>query len=163
MPRLLTPDLFVDSVYDIDLAALKERGIRHIITDLDNTLVPWVEKSPNPRLQEWLASLKAADFGVCLVSNAVESRVEAFRQSLGVPGIGKAAKPRNGAFLQAMELLEARPETTAVIGDQIFTDVLGGNRLGLYTILVVPLSQTEFIGTRIVRIIERFILRRLSK
>lgn len=163
MPRLLTPDLYVESVYDIDFAALKKRGIDNIITDLDNTLVPWIEKDVNPRLMQWVGSLKSGGFRVCLVSNATESRVESFRQSMSVPGISKAGKPRNGAFLQALEILGAKPYNTAVIGDQIFTDVLGGNRLGLYTILVVPISQKEFIGTRLVRMVERFVLRRISK
>ena len=163
MPKLLTPDLFVDTVYDIDLAALKARGIENIITDLDNTLVPWIEKDVNPKLMEWVNGLKSNGFKVCLVSNAVESRVETFRESMNVPGISKAGKPRNGAFLQAIEILGSTPKTTAVIGDQIFTDVLGGNRLGLYTILVIPLSEKEFIGTRLVRLAERFVLRKISR
>ena len=87
MPRLLTPDLYVESVYDIDFAALKKRGIDNIITDLDNTLVPWIEKDVNPRLMQWVGSLKSGGFRVCLVSNAAESRVESFRQSMSVPGI----------------------------------------------------------------------------
>ena len=158
----LRPDLYVDSIYTIDFVDLKSRGIDTIITDLDNTLVPWVEKDVNPRLVNWLSDVKAKGFKVCLVSNAVENRVESFRQSLSVPGISKANKPLNRAFLQALEILKSSPAKTAVIGDQIFTDVLGGNRLGLYTILVVPISKQEFVGTRVVRIVERWILNLLN-
>jgi len=162
MLQRLKPDLFVDSIYHIDFAKLRQRGIDTIITDLDNTLVPWVEKNVNPKLMRWLADIQAQGFKVCLVSNAIESRVEAFRQAMSLPGISKAKKPLNRAFLQALQTLQSTPERTAVIGDQVFTDVLGGNRLGLYTILVVPISQKEFIGTKLVRMVERWVLRKLK-
>ncbi len=80
---------------------------------------------------------------------------------LGIPGLSKANKPSRRAFLQALDLLGSRPEQAAMIGDQVFTDVLGGNRLGLYTILVVPLCRREFLGTRVLRLVERVILRNL--
>jgi HAD superfamily phosphatase (TIGR01668 family) len=155
----LRPDMYVESIYHIDFDTLKLLGVDTIITDLDNTLVPWVEKDVNPRLMGWLQDIRSQGFKVCLVSNAVETRVDSFRQAMGVPGISKANKPLNRAFLQALSILGSDADKTAVIGDQVFTDVLGGNRLGLYTILVVPISKQEFIGTRFVRVVERWVLR----
>ncbi|MBS3937462.1 MAG: YqeG family HAD IIIA-type phosphatase [Peptococcaceae bacterium] len=161
MPSLLLPKLYVESIFCLDLEKLKALGIDTIITDLDNTLVPWVEHEANPTLLAWLEQLRARGFKVCLVSNALEQRIAHFRQVLGIPGLSKANKPSRRAFLQALDLLGSRPEQAAMIGDQVFTDVLGGNRLGLYTILVVPLCRREFLGTRVLRLVERVILRNL--
>lgn len=161
MPSLLLPKLYVESIFCLDLEKLKALGIDTIITDLDNTLVPWVEHEVNPDLLAWLKELRAQGFKVCLVSNALEQRIAHFRQVLGIPGLSKANKPSRRAFLQALDLLGSRPEQAAMIGDQVFTDVLGGNRLGLYTILVVPLCRREFLGTRVLRLVERVILRNL--
>lgn len=151
----------MESIFCLDLEKLKALGIDTIITDLDNTLVPWVEHEANPTLLAWLEQLRARGFKVCLVSNALEQRIAHFRQVLGIPGLSKANKPSRRAFLQALDLLGSRPEQAAMIGDQVFTDVLGGNRLGLYTILVVPLCRREFLGTRVLRLVERVILRNL--
>ena len=161
MPSLLLPKLYVESIFCLDLEKLKALGIDTIITDLDNTLVPWVEHEANPTLLAWLEQLRARGFKVCLVSNALEQRIAHFRQVLGIPGLSKANKPSRRAFLQALDLLGSRPEQAAMIGDQVFTDVLGGNRLGLYTILVVALCRREFLGTRVLRLVERVILRNL--
>ena len=163
MKHLLLPRMYVESIYHIDLEKLRARGIDTIISDLDNTLVPWVETQVNPELKTWLENLKAQGFKVCLVSNALERRIAHFRAELNVPGLSRANKPSRKAFRQALALLGSRPETTAMIGDQIFTDVLGGNRLGLFTILVVPLCDRDFFTTRIVRIFERWILSRIVK
>lgn len=163
MLHKLLPDLYVESIYQIDFEKLKARGIDTIVTDLDNTLVSWSESTVNPKLIDWLEQLRGKGFKVCLVSNAVESRIAHFRGAMSIPGFSKANKPLRKAFKQALQLLGSEPQHTAMIGDQIFTDVLGGNRMGLFTILVVPLSKKEFIGTRVVRIFERWVLRHLVK
>ncbi|KAF0197450.1 MAG: HAD superfamily (subfamily IIIA) phosphatase [Bacillota bacterium] len=162
MLRKLLPDLYVESIYHIDFEKLKAKGIDTIVTDLDNTLVPWSETRVNQQLLDWLEQLRGKGFKVCLLSNAVESRIASFRGAMSIPGFSKAYKPLSGAFKQALALLGSEAKHTAMIGDQIFTDVLGGNRMGLYTILVVPLSKQEFIGTRAVRLFERWFLRHLA-
>lgn len=162
MSGKLTPDLYVKSIFHIDLDELYRRGIRAIITDLDNTLVAWDDPLPNERLFTWLKGVQSRGFSVFIVSNNSQERVRKFAEAFGVPAISKAIKPRRGAFRTACESLGVTPKQTAVVGDQIFTDVLGGNRLGLYTILVVPVSGKEFFGTKIMRAMERFVLRRLK-
>lgn len=161
MLQKLTPDLYVESVYDLDLDALYARGIRGIITDLDNTLVSWDDPLPNQGLFDWLQKVRAKGFSVHIVSNNQPDRVARFAEAIGLPAIAKAVKPRRRAFRLACKAMGVTLAETAVIGDQVFTDVLGGNRLGVYTILVKPVSNREFIGTRLVRKFEAVVLRRL--
>ena len=89
-------------------------------------------------------------------------RLKHLAEKLQVPFVKGRLKPRKSAFRPALELMNVSPDRVAVIGDQIFTDILGGNRLGLYTILVRPLSRREFFGTRISRVFEKAILRALE-
>lgn len=156
------PRLFVDSLEDIDLAKLKDLGIRGLIVDLDNTLVAWGTCDLPEHIIRWVERAKREGFAICIVSNALEGRVAYFSKYLAIPGISKAQKPRRGAFRAALETLGLRKGEVAVIGDQVFTDVLGGNRLGLFTILVRPISKREFFTTRLGRFFERLILRRFT-
>ncbi|MGI6128550.1 MAG: YqeG family HAD IIIA-type phosphatase [bacterium] len=159
--NLLCPDLYLSSVFNLPLDQLRELGIKGLIFDLDNTLLNWNMYQVTPEARELFGRLEQAGFCSCLVSNNKRDRVEAVAKVLGLPAISKARKPRRRAFRQAMATLGTTKEETAVIGDQLFTDVLGGNRLGLYTILVVPLCSTEFIGTKMMRSLEGFVLTRL--
>jgi HAD superfamily phosphatase (TIGR01668 family) len=129
---------------------------------LDNTLVAWDDPLPNQRLIAWLKGAQAKGFSVYIVSNNSRDRVQKFARAFGVPAISKAIKPRRGAFRTACEAMGVEPKEAAIVGDQVFTDVLGGNRLGAYTILVVPVSDREFFGTKIMRMLERLVLRRLK-
>ncbi|WP_353894575.1 YqeG family HAD IIIA-type phosphatase [Proteinivorax hydrogeniformans] len=160
--KKLTPDLYLESVYELDVEKLKKNGIDTIITDLDNTLVGWNEPSPNSKLMKWFKNLIDQGFKVVIVSNNGENRVASFAKEAGLPFISKANKPRRSPFSRAIELMESKKNSSAVIGDQIFTDVLGGNRSGLFTILVIPINEKEFIGTKIVRQAEKMVLRSLK-
>lgn len=160
---LLTPSAFYATVYDIDLASLSERGIRALILDLDNTLIPWRGDEIPPKLKAWVEELKQGGFAACLVSNAGGTRAARMAETLGIPVVAPAGKPFKKGFLAALNVLGVAPDEAAVVGDQLFTDVAGGNRLKLYTILVNPISTKEFIGTRAVRMVERRIIRRPSE
>lgn len=107
--------------------------------------------------------LRAAGLAGCIVSNNFSLRVRQVGTLLGVPVVGWALKPGPLGFWRAMAIMGTRPATTALIGDQLFTDVLGGNLLGMYTILVEPLSEDEFPTTRLVRRIERLIRTRVVR
>jgi HAD superfamily phosphatase (TIGR01668 family) len=154
----LRPDLFVSSVYAINLDRLWAKGVRGLIVDLDNTLVPWNNDRASGELLDWIATAKARSFRLCLVSNNLRERVERFAAQLNIPSIAHAAKPRRRAFRRAMHLMGTDAANTAVIGDQLFTDVLGGNRLDLFTILVSPVAEREYWTTRLVRRVERWFL-----
>jgi len=158
--EFLKPSLHVDSLHDIDYDKLYQNGIKAILLDLDNTIVPWNTEDFSPDILNWLNRLIQKGFKLCIVSNNSKERVMSASTSLGIPAISNAVKPRTKALRKALELLDVNKHETALIGDQVFTDVLGGNRLGLYTILVAPLAKKEFIGTKINRFLERLILKR---
>ena len=163
MMNKLYPHLYVAALADIPLEALKYRGIKALIFDLDNTITEWNSNVVESQVGEWFKTIKTAGFKACILSNNKKQRCLAVADHLKIPFIYKANKPRRGAFYRAMELMAVRPEETAVIGDQIFTDVLGGNRAGLYTILVTPLTKKEFMGTKISRAMEKMVLYRLKR
>jgi HAD superfamily phosphatase (TIGR01668 family) len=163
MFKQLIPSLYVQSIYHIDLEAMKAQGVKGIITDLDNTLVSWDSPYATPKLVAWLEDVRNRGFKVCIVSNNKKTRVEEFARPLNLPAIYQARKPIRRAFRRAMNIMKTRPHETVVIGDQIFTDVLGGNRMGLYSILVLPVATKEWAGTKILRGIERFVLKDLRK
>lgn len=127
-------------IYELTGAALERRGFTLLLADLDNTLVPYGVPLPDERLRSWRDGL--AEHGVTLFvlsNNRHESRPRIFSEALGIPFIGHAGKPKPACFYRAMELLGASKEQTAIVGDQIFTDVLGGSLAGVTTILVEPI------------------------
>nr|WP_255351300.1 YqeG family HAD IIIA-type phosphatase [Caloranaerobacter sp. TR13] len=162
MSKLL-PDLYVDTIFDIDLISLKSKGIDSIIVDIDNTLVSWESEYASKEVVDWFKRIKELGFKCCIVSNNTKDRVVKFNKSIEVYAIHRAVKPRKKPFQKAIKLMNTTPGKTVVIGDQIFTDILGGNRLGAFTILVVPISKKEFLWTRIIRKLERRILRKIEK
>lgn len=156
MLKKLIPQKNVRSIYEIDVQALWDAGIRGIITDLDNTLVGAKHPQATPELLVWLKQLQTIGFKVVIVSNNNKLRVSRFSEPLSIPYIFRAKKPGNSAFRKAMGMMALAPQQTVVIGDQMLTDVLGGNRLGLYTILVLPIElRDEGFFTKINRRIEK--------
>jgi len=158
----LRPQEYVTSIYHIHLDRLWQAGIRGIVTDLDNTLVEWNSPVAPPKLVAWLDHVREQGFRVCIVSNNDQLRVSQFAGPLGIASLSKAHKPRRDAFLWALRTLSTKAGETCMIGDQLFTDILGGNRLGFYTILVRPVHVREFPGTRAVRLLERIVLRKVQ-
>ena len=158
------PHAIVRTIYDIDLPQLREQGIRGIITDLDNTLVGAREPLAPPELVDWLQRVKEHGFRVVIVSNNNETRVSRFANPLGIPYIHAARKPANRAFRRALDLLGLKANEAVVVGDQMMTDVLGGKRMGLHTILVSPIAPAdEGIMTRINRLLEKIALVQLRR
>ncbi|MCL6589818.1 MAG: YqeG family HAD IIIA-type phosphatase [Firmicutes bacterium] len=163
MLKMLCPKVWAGSVLELDIIQLKRAGIRGVIFDLDNTLVEWKLDILKPEVIALVERLKENGFQLCILSNALEHRVKAVAGALDLPYICRAVKPRKSAFQKALGLLGTPPRETAVVGDQLFTDILGGNRLELYTIWTPPLSSTEFIYTQMVRKLERFVIKRFKK
>ncbi|WP_072887967.1 YqeG family HAD IIIA-type phosphatase [Ornithinibacillus halophilus] len=163
MLKKFLPNEHVKSIFEIKPSLLKEKGIKGIITDLDNTLVAWDVRSATPEVIEWFQSMKDHDIKVTIISNNKEERVKFFSEPLGSPYVFSARKPLRRAFKKAAVEMGLEREEIVVIGDQLLTDVLGGNSAGLYTILVVPIVETDEKITRINRTIERRILRYFRK
>ncbi|NLG84034.1 MAG: YqeG family HAD IIIA-type phosphatase [Firmicutes bacterium] len=163
MLEKLCPRYRAESIFALEPETLRAQGIKGLILDLDNTLVEWGSEIVPAELVAWVDRFKKAGFKLCIVSNAVPQRVEAVAETLGIPGLPQATKPFKTSFKRALAILGTAPEETAVIGDQLFTDILGGNRMDLYTIWTPPLSETEFLSTRAVRRLERLVVKRFRK
>ncbi|MGI5817987.1 MAG: YqeG family HAD IIIA-type phosphatase [Armatimonadota bacterium] len=160
------PDEVAISVADIDLDALEQRGIRGLLIDVDNTLIAHGTPEVSPERLAWVE--RAVErFSVCLVSNSITGRrMRRLARAMGIPGINVwhwDRKPFCGGIRRAMRIIGTTPETTAMIGDQVMTDVIAGNRTGLYTIWVDRIAHHEFIFTRLVhRTVEKLVARRMG-
>lgn len=136
----LKADWVCDSVYDLKAAELADKGITLLLADLDNTLVPYGVPVATDEVRIWNEELKTAGVTLFVLSNNRHAdRPRIFCEDTDIPFIGHAGKPKTHSFYKAMERMGAKPEQTAIVGDQIFTDVLGGNRAGVTTILVKPI------------------------
>ncbi|OEF96371.1 YqeG family HAD IIIA-type phosphatase [Desulfuribacillus alkaliarsenatis] len=157
------PDLYVTNIHQIKPKDLKKRGIEGVLTDLDNTLVRWDEPATTQEVIQWFKELNDEGIKVVIISNNNEIRVKEFADPMNVSFIHKARKPLKKGFVTGLKMLQLPANKTAVIGDQVLTDVLGGNRMGMYTILVDPIGEKEFLMTKFNRRIEKRIVRHLFK
>ncbi len=155
---MLSPDLYITRVLDMDLDALRAEGIDTLLVDLDNTLLPRDTNVVPDELKLWSAEVKRRGMKVCLVSNNWHERVTLVACELDCLLVSKAVKPMPFAFLRALKLCGSKRKTAAVVGDQLFTDVLGGKLLGMRTVLVSPLSATDLPHTLMLRRLERLVL-----
>ena len=147
------------SIFDIEPAALARRGIRLLLADLDNTLAPYGEPEPTQAVRDWAAALGEQGITLFVLSNNRHpERPRRFSQALGVPFLGHAGKPKPGGFRRAMEQMGCTPEQTAILGDQLFTDVWGAKRAGMHTILVKPIHPKEEIQIVLKRYLEKIVL-----
>lgn len=137
----LLPWKWANSVYDLTGESLSHAGIRLLLADLDNTLIPYDRTEPDEALARWKADLTAHGVTLFLLSNSRKAvRAPHFSQCLGIDYLCHAGKPKTGGYRAAMERCGATPGECAMIGDQIFTDTLGANRAGIRSILVRPIS-----------------------
>lgn len=150
------------SVTDIDLDALDQRGIRGILLDFDNTLLAWSENSVSSRVIEWVSTALQRGFRLCIVSNAPDERLAAQARRLDIPFVSKALKPTGKGINRAIEMLGLSRDEVTMVGDQMFTDVLAGNRLGLFTVLVNPIYLREQWWMKFVRNLERLLQKRMG-
>lgn len=155
------PDIYQKSIYTINYDSLFLRGIKCLLIDLDNTLVPISIKSPNKKIKELFDDLKMRGFKVIIFSNSSKSRIKPFKDALDVDCCAKARKPFQKKYLKIMEEYHFSQEEVACIGDQLITDIQGGNKAGITTILVNPIGTREYLGTKINRMFEKYIFRKL--
>jgi HAD superfamily phosphatase (TIGR01668 family) len=159
----LRPDYFADSIYDIDADWLRAKGLEGLIIDVDNTIMARDATIPGPELRAWVNSLRKAGILLLAVSNNWSNRVKNIAEELALDLIAPAAKPLGPAFVRALDQLDLQAQQTAIVGDQLFTDVLGGNRAGLVSIIVAPLGEVDLIHTKVLRVFERIFFRWLSR
>lgn len=162
------PNEYVKSIYTINYKKLQEKGIQGLVFDIDNTLVPYFIQTPPKKITGFICRLVRQGFKVTLVSNNTKKRVELFMQQLDNKGLQikafhRAKKPSKINLSKAIEHMDLDKKKVALIGDQVFTDVLGGNRTGLYTILVKPISDKDEPITKIKRGIESLVIKKYLK
>ncbi|MBO4283417.1 MAG: YqeG family HAD IIIA-type phosphatase [Clostridia bacterium] len=142
---------------------LLSNGIRALILDIDNTLAPYEEPDPNERVLAWFSALKEAGIVAAFVSNNDFERVSRFNQKIGIPMYPKGKKPLKKYMRRAIESLGVSPSETAIMGDQIFTDVWAGRNVGIRCIVVPPIKDKTDFFTKFKRVLEKPILRYYRK
>ncbi|PHV72346.1 YqeG family HAD IIIA-type phosphatase [Sporanaerobium hydrogeniformans] len=157
------PTEYLPSIYEIDIDELKKRGKKGIIFDIDNTLVPYDVAEPPQSIIAFFEKIRQAGIKITLVSNNTEDRVTRFNQNLKVFALHKSQKPFTKSFKKALELMDCSKEEALIVGDQIFTDVYGGNSAGIETILVVPVSDKDEWITKIKRGLEKRVIKHYEK
>ena len=160
--RFVTPDAVAERVEQISMASLAGWGVRGVVLDLDNTLVPWNTADVSDGVLEWVRALTAAGIDACVLTNNYSRRATGVANAMGIPIIKAAFKPSPAAFRAALRVMGLDAAQAAVVGDQLFTDVLGGKLVGMRAILVEPLSSREFFTTRFVRWLERPVRSRVA-
>lgn len=160
--NMLAPRYTVESVLNINLQELRRQGISGILLDFDNTLLAWSDKAVSNEVIQWVKKALQSGFQLCIVSNAEKSRLRAQANILGIPYVSKALKPGLSGIRRALKLMNLTRSEVTMVGDQMFTDVLAGNRAGLATILVKPIFLKEQWWMKYVRKLENFIQKRLA-
>ncbi len=161
MIKQFRPNLYVRRITNIPIDYLANHNFKGVIIDLDNTIVPWDSNRIDEEFSQWIYDLLQSGIQLVLVSNNKSRRVKEFSVLMDVPYIASAVKPLRMSFLKALNMMDLQKQDVVVIGDQIFTDIWGGNMLGLYTILVEPMASKEFLGTKFLRMLERFVLNKV--
>ena len=157
---LLKPDFYYDSIFHVPYEELYGQGLRGLIFDIDNTLVSHDDKVPPGKITDLVEKLQGMGFQIGLLSNNNSRRLEAFNESMQLPGASMAAKPFTLSLRRLMQKMEISPQETAIIGDQLFADIWCGKRVGIMTILVKPITHKEVITARVKRGLERRMLKR---
>lgn len=160
---LFLPDIYQKSIYSINYKNLKNAGIKVIIFDLDNTIVPISATSPNKKLKDLIEDIKELDIIPIIVSNSKKSRVEPFKDGLMVDAACSAMKPLKKKYKKVMALYDVKNYEVAAVGDQMLTDILGANRVGMLSILVNQISTHDFGRTKINRLFEKIIINYYTK
>jgi len=151
------PDYIYETIYDINFDMLKNEGIKLLLIDIDNTIIPWDSSAVDKDLKELFQQLKKKGFLVRILSNAPKERVKEISEELGVKGIGRSLKPLTLNFKKSIIDEGYTSKQTAMIGDQIFTDLLGAKLSGVKSILVDPLSEKELKATKLMRLLEKLV------
>lgn len=156
MMQVFHPDLYIENYQQLNIEKLKERGIRFLLCDVDNTLVAFDDPDSNHEVHRFIESLKEHGITVVLMSNNFAFRTERFGRDLGVEKIYSfSCKPFPFTYWKAMRDYHMTRKETAILGDQLFTDILGGYLAGIYTVLTHPIVDRERIDTRILRFFEK--------
>lgn len=157
------PDVYAKNIYKINYQKLKEKGIKCLIFDLDNTLVPIRSTKPTKENKELLAYLDDLEFKVILMSNSGKKRVEPFKEELNIDSSYSSLKPLKRKYKKILKIYNYKDVEIACIGDQLLTDILGANKMHFTSILVDKLNEEDFIWTKFNRFLENKIIKSFEK
>ena len=159
----LYPNIYLNCVEEITIELLKKNNIKALILDVDNTLIDYYKNLPEEKVK-WAKDLQGQGMKMYILSNTnKKEKVEKVANELEVEYKLFAKKPLKGGFLKVQKILNIKSENIAVVGDQIFTDVIGGNRCNMFTILVDPVCSKDFWHTAWKRPLEKYIKKKLVK
>lgn len=159
----LYPKAYLKNVKEITIEFLRNNNIKALILDVDNTLIDFNKKMLD-NVEKWCEELKLQGIKICILSNSdKKEKVEMVANKLKIPYIYFGMKPFKRGFKKALKILEEENKNTAVVGDQIFTDVIGANRCKMFSILVEPIDKKDLLITKIKRPIENFIINKYKE
>lgn len=154
---LLKPHIKLEKITDISIDILKKYNIDSLILDVDNTLSTHHGEKLTDGLEDWLKTMQQNGIKLMVLSNSKEKRVRPFAEKIGLPYISLGLKPLPFGYYRALTAMGSRRKNTAIVGDQIFTDVLGGSLVGVKKILLTPILLETSLGFRFKRKIERVV------
>ena len=160
---IFLPDRYYKNIYEINYMKLKEDGIKCLLFDLDNTIVPPNISKPDKKVRDLFDNLKEQDFKIIIMSNSPKKRLSPFKDELIVDCSASSVKPSKTKFLKILKEYNLDLSETVIIGDQLITDVFGGNRVGITSILVNPISKNDITVTKFNRKLEKIIEKKLRK
>lgn len=141
---MLYPNKYFSKVEEITIEFLQKNKIKALILDIDNTLIDY-NKNMTKEVEKWAKDLKGQGMKLYILSNTNhKEKVEKVANRLGLPYRNLAKKPFKSGFLKVQKDLNEKSENIGVVGDQIFTDIIGGNRCKMFTILVDPIDKKDF-------------------
>lgn len=159
---MFKPKIKLDRVTDITVALLNKYNINSLILDVDNTLSTHHGQVLTDGLPEWLDCMRKNGIKMTVLSNSTSKRLEPFAKKIGLDYISLGLKPLPFGYLRALKRLGSSKKQTAIVGDQIFTDVLGGNFVGLKTVLLTPIKPETSLRFRMKRKVEAFLIKKLK-
>lgn len=160
--NLLIPKMYQKSIYTINYQKLKQKKVKCLLFDLDNTCVGYHEKEPTEQLIKLFQKLEKLGFKIIIFSNATRKRLQPFKK-LNVICHPESKKPLSKNFNKILKEYNLKKEEVCIIGDQLYTDIIGGNRVGIITCLVDPLTNGDFILTKIFRTMEGINFNKMTK
>lgn len=159
---MFKPNIKLERVTDITLELLKKYNITSLILDVDNTLSTHHGQVLTEGLEEWLKTMNQNGIRMTVLSNSNSKRLEPFAKKIGLQYISLGLKPLPFGYFRALKRLGSKRSDTAIVGDQIFTDILGGNAVGLKTVLLTPIKPETSLRFRIKRKVEAFLIKKLN-
>lgn len=158
MLEKLFPDIYIKSIAELPIEELKKRGIKALVFDIDNTISPYDVAEPDDDALAVLDKLKEEGFKICLLSNNKEQRIKLFNKKIGAYAYWEAGKPGVKKLREAMDEMGTDSKSTAMVGDQVFTDMWCGHNAGLLSIMTAPICERDQLITKVKRPLERFVM-----